>query len=184
MVLAVADDPLGRGGEKFKQVPVISFGFDGRVAVCYPSLGVGGGYGAGALGDGMEEGDGRTVKVKSLMEVVSESGMLPEIVLQMSSCCSPDLTSHSILLSSLALSSSSTPFPGPLFDRKGSAASEKAKKATILAYLDTRAGEIEQGLGWLKGQSNEVRFRQEEGKGVLVRLLGAMIQNDGRLMGR
>jgi hypothetical protein len=85
----------------------------------------------------------------------------------------------------LALSASSTPFPGPLFlDRKGGAAGEKAKKANILSYLDTRAGEIEQGLGWLKGQSNVTKFRQEEGKGVLVRLLSVMIQNDGRLMGR
>jgi hypothetical protein len=55
-------------------VPVMSFGFDGKVAVCYPSLGMGGGYGAGAVGEGAEEGDGRTVRVRSLTEIIPESG--------------------------------------------------------------------------------------------------------------
>lgn len=86
-----------------------------------------------------------------------------------------------------ALASSSATFPGPVFldpsTPKG-ATGDKAKKAAVLAYLDARAVEIEQGLGWLKGKGDDAKYRSEEGKAVLLRLLGAMVSNEGRLMGR
>lgn len=87
----------------------------------------------------------------------------------------------------IAVDITSSIFPGPLFldpsSPKGSAA-DKSKKASILAYLDTQATEIEQGLAWIKGKGDEIQFREQEGKAVLLRLLAVMIGNDGRLMGR
>lgn len=74
----VADDPLGRGAESFKKVPVFRFGFGGKFALCYPSLGMGGAYGQFGLGNGgvdAEEGDGRTVRIKNLKDVDPQMGM-------------------------------------------------------------------------------------------------------------
>ncbi|KAL7409191.1 hypothetical protein BDY24DRAFT_225698 [Mrakia frigida] len=75
VVHSLADDPLGRASEKFKKVPVMSFGFGGKVAVCYPSLG-GGGYGGGFVGGGEDSDsrDGRSVRIKALEEIVPETG--------------------------------------------------------------------------------------------------------------
>lgn len=73
VVLSLAEDPLGRASEKFKKVPVMSFGFGGKVVVCYPSLGGGGGYGFAAAGE-LEAGDGRTVRLNELEDVVPETG--------------------------------------------------------------------------------------------------------------
>ncbi|CDZ96496.1 Regucalcin gene promoter region-related protein (RGPR) [Phaffia rhodozyma] len=152
------EDHLGRGRETFKKVPVFSFGFGGRFVVCYPSLGVGGGYGAfgtGLHGEG-DQGDGRTIQIKTMADVSPES----------------DISSPS--------------FPGPLFLDPATiknAAGEKAKKASVLAYIDNQASEIEQGLAWVKGKGDEIKFRDQEGKAILLRLLAVMIENEGRLMG-
>lgn len=86
-----------------------------------------------------------------------------------------------------ALKSSTASFPGPVFFDPATprgATGDKSKKAAVLGYLDARAVEIEQGLGWLKGKGNEPKFRSEEGKAVLLRLLAVMVGNEGRLMGR
>lgn len=155
----LADDPLGRASEKFKRVPIFSFGFGGKICVAYPILGTGrGAYGGGVLNEAAVEGDGRTVWVKPLNEIVPES----------------------------ALKASTTPFPGPTFldpATPKSTAGAATKKAAVLAYLDARATETEHSLGWLRGKGDDRRFRAEEGKAVLMRLLAVMVANEGRLMG-
>lgn len=72
IVQAVSEDPLGRGGEKFKKVPVISFGFGGRLLVCYPELGTANQYGGFGAGESEVEGDGRTVRLMRLSEILTE----------------------------------------------------------------------------------------------------------------
>lgn len=90
---------------------------------------------------------------------------------------------------SAATSTSTETFPGPLFldpsSAKG-AAGAKVKKGVVLSYIDARAAETEHALGWLKtqGASDDVRYREEEGKAVLLRLIGVMVENEGRLSGR
>jgi len=194
VIHSLADDPLGRASEKFKKVPVMSFGFGGKVAVCYPSLG-GGGYGGGFIGGGEDSDsrDGRSVRIKALEEIVPETG---EFDLFLSFLLSRRASQPSSLVSDAsfsrshpqpALKSSTAPFPGPVFLDPATprgATGDKSKRAAVLGYLDARAVEIEQGLGWLKGKGNEAKFRSEEGKAVLMRLVAAMVQNEGRLMGR
>lgn len=72
IVQAVSEDPLGRGGEKFKKVPVINFGFGGRLLVCYPELGTANQYGGFGAGESEVEGDGRTVRLLKLSEILTE----------------------------------------------------------------------------------------------------------------
>ena len=90
------------------------------------------------------------------------------------------------------MEASTVTFPGPLFGDSGSpvatlaittsATSAKAKKTKVLSYLDERAKELEQGLGYHSVGSPE--RRSTEGKLVLVRLLHAMVENDGHVSGR
>lgn len=97
------------------------------------------------------------------------------------------LTRRSSFSFNPALKSSTAPFPGPVFLDPATprgAAGDKVKRAAVLGYLDARAVEIEQGLGWLKGKGDDAKFRSEEGKAVLMRLLAVMVGNEGRLMGR
>ena len=78
VVLSQAEDPLGRASEKFKKVPVMSFGFGGKVVVCYPALGGGGSYGFAAAGE-LDQGDGRTVRLNELEDIVPETGERPSL---------------------------------------------------------------------------------------------------------
>jgi hypothetical protein len=87
-----------------------------------------------------------------------------------------------------SLTNDPNPFPGPLIldpaNPKGSAG-DKKKKEGVLAYLNTRAEEIERGLPYLKSStSGAAPRREEEGKLVLVRLLSAMILGEGKFSGR
>lgn len=56
----------------------------------------------------------------------------------------------------------------------------------MLKYVEARATETEHALGWLKTQGGEAetRYREHEGKAVLLRLVGIMVENEGRLSGR
>jgi hypothetical protein len=57
----------------------------------------------------------------------------------------------------------------------------KAKKTRVSKYLDERADEIQRGISYLNPGSED--RRQADGKLVLVRLLKAMVENDGHLTG-
>jgi hypothetical protein len=83
-----------------------------------------------------------------------------------------------------ALSTTETPFPGPLiFDgaAKGPAG-DKKRREVVLAYLSARADEIERGLPYLKSSASRAR-REEEAKLVIVRILAAFVEGDGRVFG-
>lgn len=89
------------------------------------------------------------------------------------------------LVTKSALGTSEAEFPGPLFADPStqslvrSAASAQAKKAKVIAYLEARATELGQGLGYFSVQER----RTAEAKLVLVKLLKIMVENDGKLSG-
>ena len=58
-------------------------------------------------------------------------------------------------------------------------AQTKNKKTSLLAYLTSRADEIIHGLGYLAPAER----RLSESKLVLVKLLRALVEHDGRLLG-
>jgi hypothetical protein len=150
-----SNDPLGRTSAR---VPVFSFGFGGKVVTCF--------HGSSTLSTGFDVAlssrQSNDIQIRVLHKVIPES----------------------------ALDTSSARYPGPLFSDPGSptnslvrttASQVKAKKASISKYLDERADEIQRGIGYLNPGS-EGR-RQADGKAVLVRLLKAMVENDGHLTG-
>jgi hypothetical protein len=151
-----SNDPLGRTAAR---VPVFSFGFGGKLVTCF--------HGSSVLNTGFDVAlssrKSMDIHIRVLNMIIPES----------------------------ALDTSTALFPGPLFSdpgtpttslvRTGSFAQIKAKKARLLKYLDERTAEISQGIGYLHPASGD--RRKAEGKFVLVRLLKAMIENDGRLSG-
>ncbi|KAM6500508.1 Sec23-binding domain of Sec16 domain containing protein [Amanita muscaria] len=149
------NDPLGRTSAR---APVISFGFGGKLVACF--------HGSNTLNTGFD------------------------VALASRRTTSVEIHRLSKVIPSSTLDVSASSFPGPLFSDPGasssslvrtSASGQKNKKAGVLKYLTEKAEEISHGLGYLTLGS--VERRQAEGKLVLVKLLKAMIENDGRLSG-
>ncbi|KAI0273647.1 Sec23-binding domain of Sec16-domain-containing protein [Gloeopeniophorella convolvens] len=149
------NDPLGRTSSR---APVISFGFGGKLVLCF--------HGSNTLNTGFDVAlssrQTTGVQLRPLHTVIPES----------------------------ALDHISTSFPGPLFCdpgsptglvRPGVAAQSKNNKAKAIKYLEERAEEISQGLGYLTQGSPE--RRQAEGKHILVKLLKILLEQDGQLSG-
>ena len=155
--LSGTNDPLGRTSAR---IPVFSFGFGGRIVTCF--------HGSSSLNTGFDVAlssrPSTDVHLRVLHKVIPES----------------------------ALNESSAQFPGPLFSdpgtptasliSTGAAAQTKAKKARVIKYLEERAEEISQGLGYL--QQGNTEGQNAQAKHVLVKLLKVMVENDGRLHGR
>jgi hypothetical protein len=60
----------------------------------------------------------------------------------------------------------------------------KTKKAAVLKYLSERADELEKGLGFYSTSKDmSTNRRSAEGRAMLLRLLGVMVENDGKLSG-
>lgn len=151
------NDPLGRASAR---IPVISFGFGGRIVTCF--------HGSSSLNTGFDVAlssrPSTDIHFRVLNKVIPES----------------------------ALDASSAQFPGPLFSDpgtpstsiigSGAAAQTKAKKARVIKYLEERAEEISQGIGYL--QQGNTDGQNAQAKHVLVKLLKVMVENDGRLSGR
>ena len=70
----------------------------------------------------------------------------------------------------------------PLLVRTGASAQVKNKKARVIKYLEERAEEISQGIGYL--HLGTVEGSRAEAKLVLIKLIKVMVENDGRLSGR
>ena len=100
-------------------------------------------------------------------------------------------TLHEVVPES-ALDTSAASYPGPLFSdpgtpttslvRTATATQAKTKKARVIKYLEERGEELDRGLGYF--HSGSLEGRRAEGKLILVKLLKAMVENDGRLSGR
>jgi hypothetical protein len=153
------NDPLGRASVR---VPIFSFGFGGRVIACFHNN-----PGMGAF-DGMAPGKPSTaLSIKTLKDVIPPSAY--------------DVTDSS--------------FPGPLFNDQGAggatsvlqtaAALTKAKKTSILQWIDARIAEEEGGVAFRGlGESQDGSMAKAEGRVVLMKLLRIWIDNDGKLSGR
>ncbi|KAI0362216.1 hypothetical protein OH77DRAFT_1507802 [Trametes cingulata] len=148
------NDPLGRASAR---VPVVSFGFGGKLVTCFHGASMNTGFDVA-----LSTRQSTDIKIHSLNKVIPES----------------------------ALDTSTASYPGPLFSDPGSptaslvrtgATQLKTKKARVVKYLEERAEEIKSGLGYHRAGS--VDRSRAEAKRILVLLLKAMVENDGRLSG-
>ncbi|KAL5490502.1 hypothetical protein ACEPAI_5335 [Sanghuangporus weigelae] len=152
------NDPLGRANAK---VPVVSFGFGGKLVTCFhspPTLDTG-------FDVALSSRKCTDIYIRSLHKAI------PESVLNVSTATYPGplFGDPGSPVATLVRAAGSTN------------AKSKTKKAKVLAYLSERAEELERGLGYLTAGS--VDKRRAEGKLSLVRLLRALVEHDGQLYG-
>ncbi|KAL5511852.1 hypothetical protein ACEPAH_5070 [Sanghuangporus vaninii] len=152
------NDPLGRANAK---VPVVSFGFGGKLVTCFhspPTLDTG-------FDVALSSRKRTDIHIRSLHKAI------PESVLNVSAATYPGplFGDPGSPVTTLVRAAGSTN------------AKSKTKKAKVLAYLAERAEELEKGLGYLAAES--VDKRRAEGKLSLVRLLRALVEHDGQLYG-
>ena len=154
------NDPLGRTSLR---VPVVSFGFGGKLLLCShknPAE-------VGGFDTAMSARPATQISFKSLKDVVPSSTISTQ-------------------------TQAGTPFPGPLFCDQapaaagmlaGAAANTKAKKTALVQWLEEFAAEAEREVGYV-GNDSVVARAKAEGKNVLIKLLKVLIENDGKLAGR
>lgn len=154
------NDPLGRASAR---VPVISFGFGGKLVTCFHSAG--------------ETASGFDVSLTSRHSTSVQLRILHEVI------------------PASAMDSSASSYPGPLFSDPGASSislartvgvgtanNVKAKRALVTTWLAERSEELSRGVAHIPSGSQE--RHNAEGKLVLIRLLKAMVDNDGQLSGR
>ncbi len=152
--LVGANDPLSRTSAR---APVVSFGFGGKFITCFHGMpGLNAGFDIALSARTSSE-----LKVRVLQKILPES----------------------------ALNSPGQSYPGPLVSdpgtpsltlvRPGASTQVKTKKSGILTYLSNKVEEINQGLGYL----TPVERQTAENKMVLVKILKALVEYDGRLFG-
>ncbi|KAI0665169.1 Sec23-binding domain of Sec16-domain-containing protein [Cubamyces menziesii] len=148
------NDPLGRTSAR---VPVISFGFGGKLVTCFHGASMNTGFDVA-----LAARQSTDIKIHSLNQVV------PESALDTSAASFPGPLF------------SDPGSPTASLVRTG-ATQLKTKKARVVKYLEERAEEIKSGLGYHPAGS--VDRSRAEAKRVLVLLLKTMVENDGRLSG-
>lgn len=155
----INEDPLGRCTLAARNIPLAVFGFGGLLITAFPA--------------NAEDVNALTHNRTPSYGYASGRGQLW-------------IRKITDAISSSALKANEAVFPGPLISDASAAkgvAAEKKKKESVLAYLNTRAEEIEKGLPYLQSSAKAAR-REEEGKLVVLRLLTAMVTGDGKLSGR
>lgn len=149
----VSEDPLGRCSPTARNVPIARFGFGGFLVTAFP-------------GTGDDSADAPSYGYASHRGLVTLRPV-PEVV------------------ESSALTTSTVQFPGSLVHDPSTpkgAAGDKKRREAVMSYLMSRAEEIERGLPYLKTSANKKR-RDEEAKLVILRLLTALVEGDGRFFG-
>ena len=152
--LVGANDPLSRTSSR---APVVTFGFGGKMITCFHGMpGLNAGFDVALSARTLSE-----LKVRILQKVLPESG----------------------------LNSSGPSYPGPLFSdpgtpslslvRSATSSQAKLKKSGLITYLLGRVEEINQGLGFL----SPLERQHAENKLILVKVLKALVENDGRFFG-
>lgn len=153
--LVGANDPLGRTSAR---VPVVTFGFGGKLITCF--------HDASTFSTGFDVALSSRISTK--VQIQNWKSLIPESVLDSATTFPGPLYGD--------------PGPPSTGIMKATAhAQAKTKKAQVVKYLSDRSEEIAQGLGYLHNGS--VEKRMAEGKLVLVKLLKIMVENDGRLLG-
>ncbi|EPT06159.1 hypothetical protein FOMPIDRAFT_1110601 [Fomitopsis schrenkii] len=150
-----ANDPLGRTSVR---IPVISFGFGGRLVTCFHGTLSSGGFDVALASRYSSE-----VKMQALNKVIPDSA----------------LDSSAASYPGPLFSDPGTPTTTSLV--RTAAAQTKTKKARVIKYLEERAEELNHGLGYF--HSGSLEGRRAEGKQILVKLLKVMVEHDGRLSG-
>ncbi|KAI0797906.1 Sec23-binding domain of Sec16-domain-containing protein [Abortiporus biennis] len=150
------NDPLGRTSVR---VPVVSFGFGGKLVTCFhgtPSLNTG-------FDVALSARQSTDVQVRLLHQTI------PESALDTSAASFPGPLF------------SDPGSPSTSIVRTGAATQAKSKKAKVIKYLEDRASEISKGISYLSSES--VEGKRSESKLILVGLLKVMVENDGKLSG-
>ncbi|KAH9946034.1 Sec23-binding domain of Sec16-domain-containing protein [Epithele typhae] len=149
------NDPLGRTSAR---VPVISFGFGGKIVTCFHGANMNTGFDVA-----LSSRQSTDIKIHTLGKII------PESVMDVS------VTSYPGPL----FSDPGTPNATSLV-RTGAQA-QKAKKLKVAKYLEERADEMAAGLGY--HSPGTVERSRAEAKRIMVLLLKVMVDNDGRLSG-
>ncbi len=151
-----SNDPLGRTSSR---APVVSFGFSGKLVLCF--------HGSNTLNTGFDialsSRQTTGIQLRPLHAVIPESA-LDHISTSFPGPLFCDPGSPTGLV------------------RTAAATQSKSNKAKVIKYLEERAEEISRGLGYLGQGSAELR--QAEGKHILVGLLKVLLEHDGHLSGR
>ncbi len=151
-----SNDPLGRTSSR---APVISFGFGGKLVLCF--------HGSNTLNTGFDIA--LSSRQTTGIQLRPLHAVIPESALEHISTSFPGPLFCD-------------PGPPTGLVRAAAATQSKNNKGKVIKYLEERAEEISRGLGYL-GQGSPER-RQAEGKHVLVRLLKVQLEHDGHLSGR
>jgi hypothetical protein len=151
-----SNDPLGRTSSR---APVFSFGFGGKLVLCF--------HGSNTLNTGFDialsSRQTTGIQLRPLRTVIPESA-LAHISTSFPGPLFRDPGSPTGLV------------------RAAAATQSKSNKAKVIKYLEERSEEISRGLGYLSQGSAD--RREAEGKYVLVRLLKVLLEHDGHLSGR
>ncbi|KZT09428.1 uncharacterized protein LAESUDRAFT_735142 [Laetiporus sulphureus 93-53] len=149
------NDPLGRTSVR---VPVVSFGFGGKLVTCFHGMSSDVGFDVA-----LSSRQSTDIKINKLHKVI------PESALDTSAASYPGPL----------FSDPGTPTTSLV--RAGAATQAKTKKARVIKYLEERSEEIGRSLGYFHQGSLEAR--RAEAKHILVKLLKVMVENDGHLSG-
>ncbi|GLB34938.1 putative involved in the initiation of assembly of the COPII coat required for the formation of transport vesicles from the endoplasmic reticulum (ER) and the selection of cargo molecules [Lyophyllum shimeji] len=151
-----ANDPLGRTSAR---VPVISFGFGGKLVTCF--------HGADQLSTGFDVALSSRNSTGVHIRVLNS--LIPQSALDTSTASFPGPL-HGDPGS-----------PTTSLVRTGVTSQTKTKKAKVTKYLSERTDELALGLRYITPDS--IESCRAEGKLVLVKLLQLMVEHDGRLTG-
>jgi COPII coat assembly protein SEC16 len=151
------NDPLGRANVR---IPVLSFGFGGKVVTCF--------HGASVLNTGFDVAlssrQSRDISIRSLCNIIPQSAL-------------EDTTAS---YPGPLFSDPGSPMAGLV--RSGASTQTKSKKAKVIKYLEERIGELSSGVAYLN--YGQFEYEKVEGKLILLKLLRIMVEKDGRLSGR
>lgn len=149
------NDPLGRTSAR---VPVVSFGFGGKLVICFHGANMSAGFDVA-----LSARQSTDVQIHLLHNVIPESA----------------LDSSATSFPGPLYSDPGSPTASLV--RTGTQAL-KSKKAKVVKYLEDRVEEMGAGLGYHR--SGTVDRSRAEARRILVLLLKVMVENDGRLSGR
>jgi COPII coat assembly protein SEC16 len=151
------NDPLGRTSVR---VPVISFGFGGKLVTCF--------HGLSTLSTGfdvaMSSRASSIVDIRPLYTTISQSA----------------LDTSAATYPGPLFADPGTPTTALV--RTGASAQVKSKKARVIKYLEERVEETSQGIGYL--HQGTIEGSRAEAKLVMIKLIKIMVENDGKLSGR
>lgn len=150
------NDPLGRAAAR---VPIISFGFGGKVVTCF--------HGADMSSAGFDVAlssrQSREIHVRSLHKLVPQSA----------------LEDTTVVYPGPLFGDSGSPTVSLV--RSGVSMQVKTKKAKVLKYLEDRISELSSVVTY--ASTGLLERGRSEGKLALFSLLKVMVENDGKLNG-